>query len=278
MIRGADLDHVALAAESQADLWPRYAGDLGGSWGGGGSSPGFNWAYVVFQNGMRVEALEPARVEQNDFLRRFLNRSGPGPHHLTYKVPSLRAALDEVVAHGYRPVSVDESNPLWKEAFIHPKDGPGVVVQLAESGEEDGSSGHHYVPPPRPVGFPEPASAPFDLDYAAHAVADMAEGKRFFVGMLSGEIVGEGSCLDHEWVDVRWPGPGRVRLLHPVGPGSVADWLGARNGRMHHLALTGPDPETIPDAISDAEERWIVHPADNLGTRLVLRRAQCSLG
>jgi catechol 2,3-dioxygenase-like lactoylglutathione lyase family enzyme len=268
VIRGADLDHVALAAESQAELWPRYAGDLSGSWGGGGFSPGFNWAYVVFANGMRVEALEPARVEQNDFLRRFLDHSGPGPHHLTYKVPSLRSALDEVVTHGYRPVSVDESNPAWKEAFIHPKDGPGVVVQLAESAEDDGSS--HYVRPPRPVEWPAATSASFDLDYVAHAVADMTEGRRFFIGLLGGEVVGEGSCFDHQWVDIRWPGPGRVRLLNPIGSGPVADWLGRRNGRMDHLALTGPHPERIPDAVADPEERWIVEPQDNLGTRLVL--------
>jgi len=267
VIRGADLDHVALAAESQAELWPRYAGDLCGTWGGGGASPGFNWAYVVFANGMRVEVLEPERVEQNDFLRRFLNRSGPGPHHLTYIVPSLRAALDEVVAAGHRPVSVDESNPFWKEAFIHPKDGPGVVVQLAESAESDG-----YLRPARPTEWPAVRSEPFELVHVGHAVADMGEGARFFVGLLSGEVIAEGLEPDHRWVDVKWPGPGCVRLMSPLGAGPVAAWLGDRSGRVHHLALAGPDPEKVPDAEADPRGRWVIRPEDNLGTRLVLSK------
>lgn len=268
VIRGADLDHVAVAAESQADLWPRYAGDLSGTWGGGGSSPGFNWAQAVFGNGMRVEALEPDRVEQNDFLRRFLDRSGPGPHHLTYKVPSLRTALEVVAASGYRPVGVDESSPNWKEAFIHPKEGPGVVVQLAESAEDE-LSGPTYA---RPAVWPAARSGPFDLVHVGHVVADIDEGQRFFVGLLGGEIAGGGVSSDHSWVDITWPGPGRVRLMRPLGPGPMETWLGARRGRVHHLAMTGPEPECIPDAVPDVEAHWVVHPDDNFGTRLVLKR------
>src|SRR4051794_16285847 len=51
MIEQIDLDHVALAAERMADLWPRYAGDLAGTWAGGGVSPGFASAQVTFANG-----------------------------------------------------------------------------------------------------------------------------------------------------------------------------------------------------------------------------------
>ena len=60
---------------------------------GGGDTPGFYSAQVRFANGMKVEGLEPRRVEENDFLARFLAASGPGPHHLTFKVPDIRAAL-----------------------------------------------------------------------------------------------------------------------------------------------------------------------------------------
>ena len=51
------LDHVALAAEAQRDLWSRLVGDLGASWVGSGESPGFRFAQVAFDNGMRVEVL-----------------------------------------------------------------------------------------------------------------------------------------------------------------------------------------------------------------------------
>jgi hypothetical protein len=99
----ADLDHVALAAEHAADQWPRYGGDLGGDWIGGADSPGFRFEQFRFANGMAVELLEPANIEQNDFLRRFLNHSGPGPHHLT----------DLLGGHLQRPAP-DTAEVTWK--------------------------------------------------------------------------------------------------------------------------------------------------------------------
>ena len=93
MIPEIDLDHVAVAAERQSDAWPRYAGDLAGEWMAGGFTIGFASAQLRFANGMRIEVLRPHEVERNDFLRRFLDRNGPGPHHLTFKVTDIVSAL-----------------------------------------------------------------------------------------------------------------------------------------------------------------------------------------
>src|SRR5262249_18565316 len=92
-IEGVDLDHVAVAVERWADAWPRFVGVVGGRWMSGGRGPGFAPCQIGYANQMRVEILEPNEVERNDFLRRFLDRSGPGPHHLTFKVKDLEAAL-----------------------------------------------------------------------------------------------------------------------------------------------------------------------------------------
>ena len=79
-LKTTDLDHVAVASESGWDnLW-RYAGDLGGRWAGGMISVGFHFCQVAFANDVRIEILEPRNVEEFDFLRRFLDRNGPGPH------------------------------------------------------------------------------------------------------------------------------------------------------------------------------------------------------
>ncbi len=91
----ADLDHVAIAVESYDDAWAVLRGDLGGEWAGGGDAVGFSSAQVRFANGMKAEALVPFRPEENDFLRRFLDASGPGPHHLTFKVPDLVGSLPD---------------------------------------------------------------------------------------------------------------------------------------------------------------------------------------
>ena len=101
MICGVDLDHIAVAVEHHADAWPCYAADLGGTWYAAGPGYGFNWAQLAFANGMRLEVLEPADVEHDDFLRRFLDRNGPGPHHLTFKVGDITQALEAATAAGY---------------------------------------------------------------------------------------------------------------------------------------------------------------------------------
>lgn len=258
MISDADFDHVALAAESRRDLEPRYADQLGGvaSTDAAGGQAGFTWAQVRYRNGMALEMLEPYRVQENDFLRRFLDRNGPGPHHLTFTVPHFGGALEAAVAAGYRPVGVDDSSPQWKEAFLHPKDAPGVVIQLAESHE------HHELPrvPPSPSA---------ELLHVAHAVRSLDDGLRLFEALLGGVRAGEGEGSDHRWIELRWPGPGRVRLLVPTGPGALDEWIGGRPGRVHHVAFRVPDLSALPGATANGEY-WRVEPEANQGTRLVL--------
>src|SRR4051812_17632694 len=264
-IDGIDLDHVAVATERMADAWPRYAGDLAGEWVAGGGTPGFWSAQVRYANGMKVEVLEPYEVEQNDFLRRFLDRNGPGPHHVTYKVADIVAALELVEKAGYRPVSVDLSDPQWKEAFIHPKDAPGIVVQLAQSGGD----GDWMSPPP--PDFPAPRTAPSNLVHVAHAVGSLDDGLSLFKDLLGGEETARGEDEGARWVDLAWPGPGRVRLLHPTSPSSpLAAWIGDRKGRVHDLRFAVEDPAAIAGAVPLASGMFEVAPERNLGVRLVL--------
>jgi catechol 2,3-dioxygenase-like lactoylglutathione lyase family enzyme len=267
MIEHITLDHVALATEQQRDAWPRYRGDLAGIWlGDGGDLKGFLSSQARYANGMKVEFLEPYRVEDNDFLRRFLDRNGPGPHHLTYKVADIVAALEETEAAGYRPVNVSIEADDWKEAFLHPKDAPGIVVQLAQAAHTGRAEAAPAAddPPPRVA---EPAT----LVRVVHAVASMHEGLRLFAGLLGGEETDRGEDDAATWVDLAWTGPGRIRVLAPRHEGSaVAAWLAGRSGRLHHLAFTVDRPGEVPDAVALPDGRWEVPPEHNLGVRLIL--------
>jgi methylmalonyl-CoA/ethylmalonyl-CoA epimerase len=254
VIAGADLDHVAVAAEQWSDVWPRYIGELGGNWLGGGPDPGFAWGQIRYANGMTLELLEPHKPEENDFLRRFLDRSGPGPHHLTFKVPDLLAALSQAEAAGYRPVSVNVENEGWKEAFLHPKDGPGVVIQLAESSGEWA----HPAPPEPPV---PRAPVTASLERITHAVATLDDGLRLFEGLLGGKVADAGEDDASRWVEYAWTGPGRVRIVAPLRTTSpYAEWLGDRPGRVHHIAFS------VPGLHGPTE----IDPGDNFGVRLLL--------
>jgi len=247
------LDHVAVAAERQDDLWPRYAGELAGRWLGGGWTVGFGSAQVAYANGMKLEALEPHQWERNDFLRRFLDRNGPGPHHLTFKVPDINQALETATAHGFTPIGVDLRDPDWKESFLHPKDATGVVVQIAWSAGDWSGQRREGLPPPR-------TAAPAALLHVAHRVASMRAGRRLFEGLLGGAPVADGDG----WVELAWPGGGRVRLLE----GGAA--LDGRPGRISHLAFACQRPEELSDAVPTGDGTYVVEAGHNHGTGLVL--------
>jgi len=113
-----------------------------------------------------------------------------------------------------------------------------------------------------PQGLPNAQPAhPASLDRVSHAVADVDDGLRLFEGLLGGDVTDAGETDDTRWVELRWPGPGRVRLVAPTTADSpLNEWLGDRRGRVHHLAFSVP-------GLASATE---IAPADNLGVRLVL--------
>jgi catechol 2,3-dioxygenase-like lactoylglutathione lyase family enzyme len=284
----AVLDHVAIAVERWADAWPRYAVGLGGTWSSGGFNIGFGPAQLRFANDARLEVLQPWQPESNPFLRRFLDASGPGPHHLTFKVADLGAALDVVRARGFDPVGVDRTDPTWQEAFLHPRQAMGIVVQLAQAAGEWMS--------PSPEGFPTALRRPpASLVHVAHAVDDLDRALLLFRDLLGGTVRTTG--IDRTgvtFVDLSWSGPLSLRLVGPEhagdepldgGPvrrGPLVEHLAGRPGRVHHLRFSLPDASSVAGAVpvgsaADAARvgiedvpAWVVAPDANLGARLVL--------
>jgi methylmalonyl-CoA/ethylmalonyl-CoA epimerase len=246
------LDHVAVAVERHTDAWPRYRGDLGGEWVAGGIGPGFAPAQLRYGNGMKVEVLEPYAADRFDFLRRFLDRRGPGVHHLTFKVPFFDDALARAGAAGFAPVGVDRSQSNWAEAFLHPKQSIGIVIQIAES------DGEWSSPPPAQLPATRPGR-PADLVRVVHAVRSLADGVRLYEDALAGTRVDQGDG----WVELAWPGPGRVRIV---------EWpevVGAEPGCVHHLVFAVDRPASIAGALPSADGSDEVPPAGNFGVRLV---------
>jgi catechol 2,3-dioxygenase-like lactoylglutathione lyase family enzyme len=260
------LDHVAVAVEHHADAFGRYVGELGARWVSSGPGVGFAPTQLAFGAGIRLELLEPHRVEDNDFLRRFLDRGGPGPHHLTFKVADLAAALAEADARGFQAVNVDLSQAVWKEAFLHPKQAEGILIQLAQVALD----GTHR--PERPDDLPAPpAGPPATLVHVGHAVASLADGMALFAGLLGGRVVARGQDTGSVWADLTWPAGGRLRLLEPDGPASaLAGWIGELRGRVHHLALRFDHPGRVGAAVLRRDGVWEVAPADNHGMRLLI--------
>ena len=242
-----DLDHVALAANDTSGALHFLTGALGGTVIFGGQSIGFRpmqvWIGTQDGDGMPVELLEPWAVDRNDFLARFVTKHGAGPHHMTFKVADLSAALERVEGAGLHPVNIDVSDPTWKEAFLMPAEAHGTVVQLAESHgypetragllehvAENGPNEH-----PRWWNDPSPPEGePAHLRRVVLRTRDLPAAVKFFGGMLEGEVERESDAR----VDLVWPRRARVALeFHPdAAPG--VDRLEVE-GLAHEVTIIG---------------------------------------
>lgn len=217
-----DLDHVALAAANTADTLRFLTGHCGATTLWGGQSIGFRPMQVLVGNahvGMKIELLEPWAVEQNDFLERFVARHTHGPHHLTFKVPDLLAAIERCRESGFKPVNIDLRDPDWKECFLMPKEAHGTVVQLAESNgtfeyddratmlehiRVNGANGN-----PRWWVDPESfAGEPFVLRCVVLRTPAISAALGFFAGLLGGDVTRDGANR----VDLAWPGGAAIAL------------------------------------------------------------------
>ena len=91
-------------------------------------------AQFVSAGSTTLELLE-ATAEDSP-IAKFIDRRGPGLHHITLRVDDLDAALAELKSRGVR--LIDETPRPGAEgarvAFIHPVSAHGVLVELKEDG------------------------------------------------------------------------------------------------------------------------------------------------
>ena len=82
--------------------------------------------------GSQVELVEPTMLDSG--LKRYLEKRGPGMHHICLEVDNLHGMLDQLRERGVQ--LVNETPRIGSEgrkyAFIHPKSAFGVMVELYE--------------------------------------------------------------------------------------------------------------------------------------------------
>jgi len=82
-----------------------------------------------------IELLVPTAADSP--IARFLDKRGPGIHHICFAVADIEANLAELKAQGI--VLIDEVPRLGAHnkriAFLHPKSTAGVLMELSEGAE-----------------------------------------------------------------------------------------------------------------------------------------------
>jgi catechol 2,3-dioxygenase-like lactoylglutathione lyase family enzyme len=218
-----------MAIPRMADASAVLAGVLGGVPTPGASRNGFTWGVWRFEGGGDLEILEPHGPD--GFVHRFLALRGPGIHHVTFKVPSLGDVCARAEARGYTIVGRDDSDPTWMEAFLHPRQGLGVVVQFAE---EHVTPVAVDRPSPAPAGSPPPVRI---LGLRMRARSRAAARRQWEEVLL-----GEGESGDGDSLVFRWPGS-PMRLAVDVDPGAEEGPIAIEYAAEGDVALPeGPHP------------------------------------
>lgn len=143
MIRVKHIDHVAIAVDDN-DQSAQQLGSLFGLLATDAEHVADQKTDVVFLrpqggDGDGAEtAIELLCPSGNESLQRFLDKRGPGLHHICFEVEDLPASLAALKAAG---VSLIDEKPRrgarghWV-AFLHPRTTGGVLFELCQKGGE----------------------------------------------------------------------------------------------------------------------------------------------
>ena len=84
-----------------------------------------------------IELVKPTDDESG--VARFLDKRGPGVHHVCFQVEDLRASLEALQGKGIRLINAEPviGTAGKRIAFIHPESTQGVLVELYETSEQE---------------------------------------------------------------------------------------------------------------------------------------------
>ncbi|HEY5491449.1 MAG TPA: methylmalonyl-CoA epimerase [Gemmatimonadaceae bacterium] len=129
--RGTRIAHIGIAVRNLDAILPFYRDVLGLPEAPLDDADGARIAGVAAGDSL-VELLE-AQVDESP-IARFVDRKGPGIHHLCFYVDDLDATIARAKAAGV--TLIDEQPRVGAEgkriAFLHPKSTGGVLVELSE--------------------------------------------------------------------------------------------------------------------------------------------------
>lgn len=125
------LDHVAIATDSIASLQPVFESLLGAR----GSAPervesqGVDVVFIGSGPG-RIELIQPTRSDSG--VARFLERRGPGLHHIAYRVDDVARELQRLIDAGHEAIDTAPRPGAHghRVAFLHPRTAGGVLIEL----------------------------------------------------------------------------------------------------------------------------------------------------
>jgi methylmalonyl-CoA epimerase len=127
-------DHVGIAARDAAALVDRFGRLFDAPVVHEETVDGMRVAFLELDDGSHLELLEPT---EDGPVAEFLDREGPGIHHVALATEDLPAALDRARGLGIDLVDEEPRPGAWghEVAFLHPHSTGGVLVEFVDPGD-----------------------------------------------------------------------------------------------------------------------------------------------
>ncbi len=128
------IDHIGVAVEDLDSAMELYRDGLGMREQHRETVESFGVEAVLLEVGDgHVELLRPLSPESA--VGRFIEKNGPGIHHVAYQTDDIDSALGEVRAAGLRLIDEEPRTGIRQSrvAFLHPKTTGGVLTELVEA-------------------------------------------------------------------------------------------------------------------------------------------------
>jgi methylmalonyl-CoA/ethylmalonyl-CoA epimerase len=127
------ISHIGIAVKSLDEAIPFYQNNLGMVFQGIEEVTEQQVKVAFFRMGeSKIELLEPTSADSP--VAGFLEKNGPGIHHIAYEVDDIVAAIAKLVADGARMIDKVPRQGAHGAliAFLHPKSSHGVLTELCQ--------------------------------------------------------------------------------------------------------------------------------------------------
>ncbi len=127
------VDHIGVAVDDLDAAVSLYKDRLGMSEQHRETVEAFGVEAVLLEIGdAHVELLTP--TEPSSGVAKFLEKNGPGMHHVAYRTDDIDATLEAVRSAGLRLIDEEPRDGIQgsRVAFLHPKATGGVLTEIVE--------------------------------------------------------------------------------------------------------------------------------------------------
>ena len=131
------INHIGIAVSSLDETLPFYRDNLGMAFKGIEEVAEQKVRVAMLAIGeSKIELLEPTSADSP--VAKFIEKNGPGIHHLAYEVADIEAAIARLLAEGARMIDEKPRSGAHgtRIAFVHPKSSNGVLTEICQAGHE----------------------------------------------------------------------------------------------------------------------------------------------